>query len=78
MPIYEFRCLACQELFEILVIGDQKDDETRCPHCGAAHFERVMSAASHQIRSGGGAGPTVQHRNCPSGNCSTVTLPGPD
>jgi putative FmdB family regulatory protein len=79
MPIYEFRCLACNELFEALVMGSG-DDETEilCPHCKQANFERVISRTSHQVRSGRGNGPRVENHNCPSGSCSTVTLPGPD
>ena len=78
MPIYEFRCLECNEFFEVLVMGGQDEQEMKCPHCDQANFERVLSSASHQMRSGAGAGPSVQNRTCSGGTCSTITLPGPD
>lgn len=78
MPIYEFRCLECSQVFELLVMGTEDGAEVACPHCDSRQFERLMSAAGHQVRSGGAGGPSVQHRACSGGTCSTVTLPGPD
>ena len=79
MPIYEFRCLDCNQFFEVLVRGNTEDQPISCPHCQQAHFERVLSTTSHQVRSSrAGTAPTVQNRTCSGGNCSTITLPGPD
>jgi putative FmdB family regulatory protein len=79
MPIYEFRCLACNALFEVLVMDSAEEAEIHCPYCQKASFERVLSRTSHQVRPGGGAsGPGVESHNCPGGSCSTITLPGPD
>jgi putative FmdB family regulatory protein len=42
MPIYEFRCTACDSRFEELVpVGASPE---RCPVCGAEAPERVFSA----------------------------------
>ena len=38
MPIYEFKCLKCNECFEILVISSEDSVEMRCPACGAEDF----------------------------------------
>jgi putative FmdB family regulatory protein len=79
MPIYEFRCLDCNEVFEVLVMGSAGEERITCPNCHQAHFERVLSSTSHQVRSGGnGVGPKVQNRVCSGGTCSTITLPGPE
>jgi putative FmdB family regulatory protein len=78
MPIFEFRCLACNELFEVLVMDAGDETEIQCPHCHQANFERVLSRTTHQMRSGQGTGPKVESHNCPGGSCSTFTLPGPD
>ena len=42
MPIYEFRCEACGELFEALVDAGTTDQE--CRNCGAPGADRVLSA----------------------------------
>jgi len=78
MPIYEFKCSACNALFEVLVMDSADEAEIQCPHCHAASFERVLSRTSHQIRSGGASGPSVESHHCPGGSCSTITLPGSD
>ena len=76
MPLYEFRCLKCQELFELLVMGQGDTAEMKCPHCDAADFERVMSSASYCMP-GGGSGPSAQTRTCSGGSCTTWDIPGP-
>ena len=40
MPIYDFHCLACDRVFERIV---RADAHPACPHCGAAHTERLVS-----------------------------------
>ena len=78
MPLYEFRCLKCNEVFEILVVRDEDNVEMKCPNCGSEDFERVLSTTSYTVGSGKGVstGPTVESRQCASGSCSTYTLPG--
>lgn len=80
MPIYEFRCLKCGELTELLLIKSEPDVEMKCTHCGAMDLERVMSAASHSVSGGispAGSGASVETRNCPGGSCTTYDIPGP-
>jgi putative FmdB family regulatory protein len=47
MPIYEYECKKCGERFEHYVrsrdIEKVKEDELKCPVCGAADPERVYS-----------------------------------
>ena len=78
MPLFEFRCLKCNDLFEMLVMGKEDDVEMRCPHCGAEDFERVMSNTNYTVGSGKGQTPKegVQSRQCGAGSCTTMTLPG--
>ena len=69
MPLYEFRCLKCQELFELLVMGQNDEVEMKCPHCNASDFEKVMSTASFSMSSGSnpGSAPKAQNRSCSGG-----------
>lgn len=41
MPIYEYRCLACDAEFEALVRGAEA---AACPSCGATTLERLLTA----------------------------------
>ncbi len=80
MPIFEFRCLKCENLFELLVLGDDNKTEMKCPNCQAGDFQRVMSAASDTMNGGGSGaqtGASVQNRSCPGGSCTTYDIPGP-
>ncbi|MBW1989461.1 MAG: zinc ribbon domain-containing protein [Deltaproteobacteria bacterium] len=79
MPIYEFRCRDCNEVFELLQLGASQDDEAKCPTCGKQNFERVLSVTNHAVggKSGGASsGVSKQERTCSQGECTTWTVPG--
>ena len=40
MPIFEYRCLACDSHCELLIRGS---DVPACPSCGSASLERKLS-----------------------------------
>jgi putative FmdB family regulatory protein len=50
MPLYDFRCTACQQTFELLVRGST---EPACPHCASAALERQVSLTAPQGTSAG-------------------------
>lgn len=77
MPIYEFRCLQCGEVFELLAVKSGDDVDIRCPQCKGEEIERVMSRVSFNTSgSDSGSTPSLVQRQCSSGSCQTVTLPG--
>jgi putative FmdB family regulatory protein len=82
MPIFEFKCLNCDEYIEILVMHKSDEVEMVCSKCGSGNLERILSATNHAV-SGGGAGQPAksgassQTRTCSSGSCTTYTIPGP-
>lgn len=78
MPIYEFRCLKCNDVFEMLIVGKDDEVEMKCPHCASEDFERVLSTTSYAVgfSKGESRGPKVHSRECASGTCSTIDLPG--
>jgi putative FmdB family regulatory protein len=60
MPIYEFRCRACDRVFEaIRPLGDRGVDLT-CPACGAREPDKILSVFATSAGSGscGGGGFT--------------------
>jgi putative FmdB family regulatory protein len=81
MPLYEFKCQQCNEIFELLVMSHEQDVEMKCPHCGAEAFERVLSTTHYAMGGGAGSGtdarPAVQTRTCSGGSCTTYDIPGP-
>ena len=48
MPIYEFRCGACETRFELL--ADAGTETAECPQCGAAGAERLLSAPGAPLK----------------------------
>jgi putative FmdB family regulatory protein len=54
MPIYEFRCPKCGEVFEELVLG--KEGHVPCPCCGSPKSEKLLSCCTFKSA---GAGPSM-------------------
>ena len=49
MPMYEYRCRKCENLFEVLQkVGEKK---APCPDCRSDDTEKVMSSFSSQAGS---------------------------
>ena len=79
MPIFEFRCLECGNIFEKLFFNSQEEVEIACPNCKSQSFDRVVSESNHAI-GGGPAGnkPKITSKSCGTSNkCMTLDLPGP-
>jgi putative FmdB family regulatory protein len=78
MPLYEFRCLKCNDCFEFLVMKKEEEMELRCPKCKSEDFERVLSVSGHCMgeAAGGDSSAQSQTRNCPGGSCTTYDIPG--
>jgi putative FmdB family regulatory protein len=78
MPIFEFRCLACGECFETLMLKKSDEIELRCPKCASEELERILSKTCFAMGSGGGEkqGVASQSRTCSGGSCTTWEIPG--
>lgn len=77
MPIYEFRCLECNDIFEILFMSDTDEREMKCPHCQGENLERVLSTTNYTMAGGSGAPrPQVETKTCADGSCGTIDIPG--
>ena len=82
MPIFEFKCMDCDEFQEILVMNKQEEVEIACSQCGSGNLERILSTTNHTVTGGGPgqadkSGASTQTRSCSSGSCTTYTIPGP-
>lgn len=77
MPIFEFKCLKCEEFFEVLVMKNDDEKELKCPKCQSCEFERVVSSTNYAMKSSSsGQTTSKQERTCSSGSCTTYTVPG--
>jgi len=46
MPIYEYRCRKCGEIFERFMKINEKGDSLACPRCGEKKPEKILSSFS--------------------------------
>ena len=79
MPIYEFKCLKCQEFIEYLVMTKDDEIELKCPACSCEDLERVLSTTNYSVGNGVASkqGTKAITKTCGSGSCTTWEIPGP-
>jgi putative FmdB family regulatory protein len=79
MPIYEFKCLNCQECIELLIRNNEETIEMKCPKCSSEDLERILSCTNYTVggRSNTNQGASTKTRTCPSGSCTTYDIHGP-
>ena len=46
MPLYEYKCGKCGEIFELLRKREEANKYARCPACGARTRKRIISACA--------------------------------
>jgi putative FmdB family regulatory protein len=69
MPIYEYRCNACSQRFEILIRSRADEADCCCPSCGGRGIKRLISAGC--VRPQGvprGSGGFTPPKCAPSGS----------
>jgi putative FmdB family regulatory protein len=63
MPIYEYRCEECDELFEIFVRSFSQQTRLTCPKCGSQRVKKAVSlfgvgGTDSSVRGSCTSGPT--------------------
>ena len=79
MPIYEYRCNACNHEFEELVRSDRQ--KVQCPSCGSARIARrpsVFGAVVAGASSGESCDSCEQCDSCDEGPCGRMCDLGGD
>jgi putative FmdB family regulatory protein len=46
MPIYEYQCRKCGEIFEKIQKMDENGDSLKCPSCGGSKPQKIFSGFS--------------------------------
>jgi putative FmdB family regulatory protein len=64
MPIYDYRCTACDARFEQLVRGNQ---QVTCPQCSGRELERLISLPARPAS--GGKQADYSRLGPPPGGC---------
>jgi len=44
MPIYEYTCIRCNEIFDRLQWAGAEEEEILCPQCGSSDVKKKLSA----------------------------------
>jgi len=57
MPIYEYRCQECQQLFQKLQSVSAGTNGITCPSCGSPRVERQLSVFASTSRADAAATP---------------------
>lgn len=63
MPIYEYRCETCQNIFEIITSAGAAADRILCSKCGSDKVSKLISAGSF-LRSSGNPLPSAGSPGC--------------
>ncbi len=64
MPLYEYKCGKCGEVFEQLVSPGKKDAKVQCPKCNSKTTKRQFSCFAIGSSNAGGSSAS-----CPTGTC---------
>jgi putative FmdB family regulatory protein len=64
MPIYEYRCEACGEGFEVFVRSPSRQANPTCPKCGSQKVEKAISL----FGVGGATTGNASRASCSSGS----------
>ena len=65
MPMYDYRCKNCDEIYEELVFSsDTPNKEIKCPKCGETKSERLLSAPTISTGSASMSNGTSTNRGC--------------
>ncbi len=74
MPIYEYECLDCGKVSELLVGIGRNSDELKCVGCGGSSLKSVMSVPSQPAIKD--SGPAAKGACCGSNPSATGCVPG--
>ncbi len=66
MPIHEFKCKSCDNIFEYLCIRSDEKDNVPCPSCGHCETEVLVSTFCSMGSTGKDGTMTTPSSSCSS------------
>jgi putative FmdB family regulatory protein len=57
MPLYEYFCTSCQQVFETLRPAKDADEPVSCPACQHASSQRILSLFANSVKTDGVGAP---------------------
>lgn len=70
MPLYEYECQDCHQVFETIRLMNQADEPIPCAACGGQHTRRKLSLFFAESGGKAVAGTSTACNTCSGGNCS--------
>jgi putative FmdB family regulatory protein len=52
MPIYEYQCEGCDQVFQQLIMGKADEKKLACPECGGGRLKRLISRVAYHVSEG--------------------------
>ncbi len=49
MPIYEYACKSCGITFQHLLLGQEEEENIRCPQCKGKYLKKLVSRAAFHV-----------------------------
>lgn len=65
MPIYEYQCPGCGQVFDKLMSFSEADKIPVCPHCGEKETQKKITAGAVIGASSGGSNSSVSSAPAP-------------
>ena len=66
MPIYEYRCLDCEAVFEKILSSANSQEKVTCTKCAGTNVRKKISAGSYRLAGGGSSIPAGALSGCSS------------
>ncbi len=77
MPIYEYKCQQCDNIFEEWIKSHVGTEQADCPNCGAVS-KQIMSNTSFVLKGGGWYVTEYGNRKNQENNGDSTSNPKPD
>jgi putative FmdB family regulatory protein len=49
MPIYEYRCQGCRNIFQHLILHKEEEEKLVCPACGGYELRKLISRVAYHV-----------------------------
>jgi putative FmdB family regulatory protein len=71
MPVFEYKCNACHQKYEIYHKSSVSSEEIECPSCHSKDNKKLFSSFSASV-----SGDSFAYNDCASGNCNIAPAAG--